>query len=279
MKEIIKKYPLVFNVLKNVKRTFMIIWVYMCKIAYVLFKQKSESVLEFKNNNNGDRCFIIATGPSLTLEDLKMVEKEYTFSMNSIVNIFDKTDFRPTFYLLQDGIVEKRIRNKLIEFDICNVCKTFIGINNLYGHKVSISRSIKKTYYKKAYWYNLNFLYHCLSSFYNPDSAKVYFATDCSKEMYDGFTVTYSAIELAVYMGFKEIYLLGCDTNFSGHVGEKAGMNNTKNFEPAYMMIKAYESAKKYAEENGVKIFNATRGGMLECFPRVKLEEVFNGEE
>ncbi len=34
-------------------------------------------------------------------------------------------------------------------------------------------------------------------------------------------------------------------------------------------------SNKKYADKNGVKIFNATRGGMLEVFERVDLDDMF----
>ena len=35
-----------------------------------------------------------------------------------------------------------------------------------------------------------------------------------------------------------------------------------------------YKSAKEYADSNGIKIINCTRGGMLEVFPRMSLEEV-----
>ena len=36
----------------------------------------------------------------------------------------------------------------------------------------------------------------------------------------------------------------------------------------------SYEYAKKYMDTHDVKIFNATRGGALEIFPRVSLEDV-----
>ena len=39
-------------------------------------------------------------------------------------------------------------------------------------------------------------------------------------------------------------------------------------------MITAYKVAKKYTERTDVKIYNATRGGMLEVFERVNLDEV-----
>ena len=45
--------------------------------------------------------------------------------------------------------------------------------------------------------------------------------------------------------------------------------------EPAFFNIVAYEEAKRYGDEHGIQIFNATRGGMLEVFPRVNLDSIF----
>ena len=38
--------------------------------------------------------------------------------------------------------------------------------------------------------------------------------------------------------------------------------------------IAGYLAAKRYAEQHGIKIYNATRGGELEVFERVKLEQI-----
>jgi hypothetical protein len=40
-------------------------------------------------------------------------------------------------------------------------------------------------------------------------------------------------------------------------------------------MEKAYLVAREFASKNGMKIFNATRGGRLEVFPRVEFERLF----
>ena len=37
----------------------------------------------------------------------------------------------------------------------------------------------------------------------------------------------------------------------------------------------AYQAAEKYAEEHGIKIYNATRGGRLEVFERVDFDSLF----
>ncbi|MEH7386551.1 hypothetical protein V7147_14250, partial [Bacillus sp. JJ1521] len=60
-----------------------------------------QKLKKIKNKHMGQRCFIIGTGPSLTIEDLEKLRNEMTFSMNSICLAFDETDWRPTYYGIQ----------------------------------------------------------------------------------------------------------------------------------------------------------------------------------
>ena len=85
-------------------------------------------------------------------------------------------------------------------------------------------------------------------------------------------------MQIAIYMGFKEIYLLGCDNSYSDDKN-KQHFVESGHYDPTYKtagdrMVVAYMEAKKYADSKNVKIYNATRGGMLEVFPRVDLDEV-----
>lgn len=41
--------------------------------------------------------------------------------------------------------------------------------------------------------------------------------------------------------------------------------------------VRAYKSARLYAENHGIKIYNATRGGELEVFERVNFDDIFGG--
>ena len=83
-------------------------------------------------------------------------------------------------------------------------------------------------------------------------------------------------------MGFTEIYLLGVDCNYKGtndhafdfKVSEETSLAQLNQGELMQLrMTTAYKAAKKYADAHGIKIFNATRGGKLEVFPRISLEE------
>ena len=224
-----------------------------------------KSLKKYKNIHNGKRCFIIATGPSLTISDLQLLKKEYTFGMNSIVKKYDETDFRPTYYGIQDHIVYKAIEEDILKW-YSNSENVFIADRIKWHFKIG----------KKWNIFPLNMSYHAYKRWFkNEDFVK--FSDDIFRRVYSGFSITYSLIEIAIYMGFKEIYLIGADCNFNvnrqlhfveyGVVDLSIDTARERN-------IAGYIVAKKYAEKNKVKIFNATRGGALEVFERVDLSDL-----
>jgi hypothetical protein len=80
-------------------------------------------------------------------------------------------------------------------------------------------------------------------------------------------------------MGFSEIYLLGADCDYKkmGTVGNHFYKQEVKDGNPFIneLVFAAYECAKQYADEHGIKIYNATRGGKLEVFERVDFDTLF----
>lgn len=113
-------------------------------------------------------------------------------------------------------------------------------------------------------------------------------------------TVAVFTIELAMYMGFSEIFLMGydCTMTISGGGSKHAGENDVyKDYqkhtdkireslsrrnmtEGEYdkrlynMIINDYKNIEKVACNKGIKIWNATRGGMLEVFERTAVEGI-----
>ena len=71
------------------------------RISRIYRKSSYEKLKSLKDQHKGERCFIVATGPSLRIEDLNLLRNEFTFSMNSIFLLFDETDWRPTYYGIQ----------------------------------------------------------------------------------------------------------------------------------------------------------------------------------
>ena len=105
-------------------------------------------------------------------------------------------------------------------------------------------------------------------------------------------TGMYTAAQIAVYMGFTEIYFIGVDHHFrvsQNNRGEIVVDNSVKDyFTDKYNEDKdklyipnterstmTYIAMKHHCDAQNIQVFNATRGGMLEVFPRVKFDSLF----
>ena len=242
------------------------------------FKSGRVAIQKYKNFYDGQRCFIIGNGPSLTIKDLEKLKEfgEISIASNSIYNLFQNTEWRPTIYTVHDFQEIKKTREKI------SAVKTELKI-------VAMSAS---------------------GRIYNIDEAILlrliepkrggYFSDDISKCVYDGGTVTYVSLQCAVYMGFKEIILLGVDHSFAREQTKDGKMiinNKIKNHFQDYQTddfwgngqkdeeavvfpldfaTDAFITARHYADEHGVRILNATRGGKLEVFERVDFDTLFS---
>lgn len=226
----------------------------------------NDNIRKMKGMFSGKRCFIVATGPSLTLDDLKLISGEISFGMNSIVKLYNKINWRPTFYGIQDSLVYEKLEN-IIKKEYSNSTNVFVGSN-----------------LAKQFEIPSNFVQFPFDHYYHEAEREIgkYFAKfsdDASSVVYDGYSITYSLIEIAVYMGFKEIYLLGCDCNYpsgkKNHFIESGFVDKNAASNPVRMRV-GYEKAREYAGTHGIRIVNCTRGGMLEVYPRESLETVLN---
>lgn len=219
------------------------------------------AIEKFKNIHNGKRCFIVATGPSLTIKDLDILEekKEFCISMNRIFHAFSNTVWRPQYYVADDY---RMMRDYPEAIDYMTEGYSFIG-------------DVYQPFCEQVH--PANVLIHHLNVAWNEEMPP--FSEDFARMCYPAGTVTYSCIQLAVYMGFKEIYLLGVDFTCADKEGAKYGHFYEEKELTAIGRTEftklAYISAKKYADEHGIKIYNATRGGKLEIFERVNFNHLF----
>lgn len=236
-------------------------------------KGKFSVIERYKDIHKGERCFIMCSGPSLTLLDIEKLKNEITFVMNTFVKVLDDISYIPTYYAIQDGRVYSRIRENILEHK--NHFKAmFVG-----------SYFFKRDYYQDAEWIRFPqyFMGGVDNEFLRKKTPEIKFSEDPSEVVYDGGTIAYSILQIAFYMGFNEIYLIGADCEF------KAGKKNDFTDREENMTekdlnrdtgggveswLKGYMKAKECAEKRGIKIYNATRGGKLEVFPRIDLDEV-----
>ena len=226
-----------------------------------------------KDRHRGERCFIACTGPSLCREDLELLRGEISFGMNTIPLIYPQTDWRPTYYVVVDNYI----------------LGDFLRFHEPPGGRYSERESFFSTLlHPCCRSEDQHFcLIHCGNhTKKNLRLGRLRLSGDPAVCIFDGFTVTIMAIQLAVWMGFTEIYLLGADCNYSAgkmHFIETEFDRRTRG-DPFYSEAErlsrlGYRATREFAEERGCRIFNATRGGMLEEFPRVSLEEALAGKK
>lgn len=233
------------------------------------YEDQTDKFIQLKDSHIGERCFIIGNGPSLTMNDLELLTDEFCFGTNQIFFAFDKTSWRPDVYLTVNVDTFLAYRNVI---DTLESKIKFIDSKALdYGVEISDAIYLKHGTFAEG---------------------ENIFSRDISQYYYNGGTVVYTALQIAVYMGFKDIYLIGCDNNFTieksrdGNIIKNSIQNHfytaedDKKTANLYATVdvkhlsESFEIARDYAEKNGIQIYNATRGGKLEVFPRVRLEEV-----
>ena len=218
---------------------------------------------KLKNSQKGKRVFLIGNGPSLKKEDLDLLKNEICIAANKIYLVHDQTEWRPKYYLIQDDLIIEHNRK---EIENAIKCPIFSPIRFEYQKKIKNS----------CYFY----LHYEL----NRNGGRMDFGDDAIRGFYDCSTVMYTMMQFASFLGFSEAYLLGVDYNYqptmkdngnaSSHFVEnyrKPGeVMNTPDLESSYL---GYAKAAEVANSGGMKIYNCTRGGKLDLFPRVLLED------
>ncbi|MEJ6662340.1 MAG: 6-hydroxymethylpterin diphosphokinase MptE-like protein [Bacteroidia bacterium] len=258
-----------FSVLKNT-------WKYKLASAGIVLSENERKIKALKNSHKGERCFIIGNGPSLNSCDLTLLKDEVTFGVNGIYLNEEKMGWAPTYYTVEDIFVAE---------DRCDeINKYHKPKNKFFG----------------------NYLHYCI----DPDDKTLllnikadyslyknfpHFSTDALRYLWVGGTVSYLSMQLAYYMGFNEVYLIGFDHSYDipedAEVNQSEIMSNSddpNHFDPKYFgkgyrwhdpqvdrMEKSYERAKLVFEKNNRNIINATVGGHLEVFPRVDYFTLF----
>lgn len=225
------------------------------------------------NRHAGRRAFIIGNGPSLTMADLTAIAAtgDLSFAFNKIWLAFDSTPFRPSYYLVDDLLVAR---------------------NN--GEAISALKGFPKLLPDVMLrWVERDEETHLFSLTFQEGSAPESLISEEPFRIYSGATVVYSALQFALLMGCDPIVLVGVDFSFSEPVGADGkvltGAGEVNHFHPGYrapgekwfkpdqtFALKSFESAGKLAARKGIRIFNATRGGLLETFPRVGLDALLN---
>jgi hypothetical protein len=216
----------------------------------------------YKNKYEEQKAVIVCNGPSLLKTDFSILEGTFTFGLNKINLLFDKSSFRPSCIVAVNPFVIEQNQ------DFYNKTDIPLFLDSCATTNVK-SRS------------NIAFLH---------SASQQKFAKDCSISIYQGYTVTFVAMQLAFHMGFSKVALIGCDHNFAqkgpANMTVVAQEKDESHFDPKYFAdgVKwqlpdlegsemSYRMARSVYNASGRVMVNCTEGGKLELLPRMSLQD------
>jgi hypothetical protein len=218
-----------------------------------------------KDAHRGERCFIIGNGPSLKKTNLLSLKNEFTIGVNRIYLAFPEMGFATSYYIsINDLVIEQCAKE----------------IQALSMPKFLSWRARK--------WVTpADDLYFVYTTYTGPK-----FAQDVRGRLWEGATVTYTALQVAFYLGFQKVVLIGVDHNFTTQGKPNTTIvsqgDDPNHFNPAYFgkgfrwqlpdlktSEQSYRLARKVYESEGREVVDATIGGKLQVFPKVEYESLF----
>jgi len=205
------------------------------------------------------RAFIIGNGKSLVSKDLDLIAGQPSYACNRINLIYPLTEWRPSVYCHVESFAP-------------NV--PYIQQNIDSGITCWIGEHFEKNIIGKVNW-----IKDCHHHLYNFDSTEVLDEWHMPQPCTFGGTVNYM-MQRAVLDGFDELVLLGCDLEYRDrkpshfdknyeHGGEQPAFYASRN--AFYGHVQALNWIRR--KGSNVRILNATRGGLLELWPRVELAD------
>ncbi|MCJ2188720.1 motility associated factor glycosyltransferase family protein [Novosphingobium beihaiensis] len=224
----------------------------------------------------GKRCFIIGNGPSIREQPLHLLRDEQTFVCNYFFKHENIREINPKYYFVIDGKLSTGEWPISMLAEIQEHCpNASLFLDGAQKHK------------PEAYEYDRKFGVHWVAGgrIIHPGYG---FPIDLTRRI-GGDNVVKIALHASIYMGFKEIYILGVDgdglfrdllgqsSHFYAAPPENATMDYRRMELDLWHCTEGFRSWRAIAERfdhSPVRIYNATRGGLLNIFPRRALEDV-----
>ena len=235
------------------------------------YKLLAAAMGQFKNKHNGERVFLIGNGPSLSIDDLNRLKNETTFAANRIYLSYSETAWRPSYYCACDPLVT--LYNREIIDRLPN-SKFIANSSCFYGSTSSNTFVLPYTF-----------------RFSDKTTRQVGFSFDPLAGLFDGGSVIYMMLQIAVFMGFKQIYFLGLDHAFEIDEQDESELLISKgeknHFHQNYRQAgeswsrpdlnfiqDSFEHAKLLLEPLGITLVNLSRRTRLDTFAKDDIENI-----
>lgn len=211
----------------------------------------------FRDLHHGARAIIVCNGPSLNDMDLSPLRREIVFGLNKIHLGLDRFGFHPRYLVAVNPRVVEQARAELAQLSAIR----FIG-----------ARAAQHLP-EDAFTHHVPVL-----------DPPVVFSRDLTEGFREGGTVTHAALQVAYWMGFAEVIIIGMDHRFTfeGAPHEARFMNgpDPNHFSPDYFAGQtwdnpdlarseaSYAEARRVFEAEGRRIIDATAGGACTVFEK-----------
>lgn len=197
------------NILKTIQYPFHYAYanVLTPKILTWRHREILQKNRELKNAYQGKRCFILGTGPSIKDFDLKKLANEYTFAVNDMDKHPRFSDLNAKFYAIADTTYF--ISQSEDDFWGQNLKHKTEFINP--STRLLLNVKAKPLVETRGIFKNNPISY---ISYHGIFSDKISFNIDLDKTVPYPKNVVLACMIAAVYMGFEELYLLGCEHSY-----------------------------------------------------------------
>lgn len=230
------------------------------------YNKEAKRLEKFHNLHQGEDCFIIGNGPSLNKMDLSSLANYHTFGLNKIYLMEDRgIDLNLSYLVSVNQLVIEQSKDKYPTMD----CPIFVS----YKCKQPEFETASNIHYTLSW-------------------GKRVFQGDITQLINEGGTVTFVAMQIAFFMGFKRVFLIGVDHSFKqkGKANETQLMeeDDANHFDPNYFKGQKWQladldrSEQSYLmagiafEEDGRQIIDATVGGKLDIFPKMDFQKALS---
>lgn len=282
------------------------LWNVLIKIICLKKKARENSILLKKNLDLKDlckdkRCFILGNGPSLKDVDLNLLKNEDVFTVNCMMEYkyFDMLKPKCHFWMDLNGFgMRNEVGTDPTYF--FNLMKKLKGVDNIKFFVPAVAfEVIKRENIDDGL--DVRYLWHV-------ESGKKIKKIDISKFSLPFGTVVQYAIETAIYMGYSEIYLLGCDTTVIKGIIDTAldldinGMhvydednnetqkksfkkllsaNNGIRFalKDTLNVLNGYDVLNSYCEINNIKLINLSSVTLIDSIKRDSIEAILGNNK
>jgi hypothetical protein len=238
-----------------------------------LRRESIRRLAAYQDIHKGKRCFIIGNGPSLRQTDLTKLKNEFTFGMNRIYLMFPELGFTTSYFLTVNSLVIEQCAADIRALPI----PKFLSWRS---HQAIVDTRRPDRLMPR----DMVFLH---TTYTGPK-----FATDLRGRLWEGATVTYVALQLAYFMGFDQVILIGVDHNYSTQGKPNTTVLSTgddpNHFSGNYfgkgfrwqlpdldVSERSYAMALQAYTRAGRQVIDATVGGKLAIFPKKDCNSLF----